>query len=273
MEGETGFMSRKISAWILIVLSGLFLVLSLTGMVAAWVYNTPLTDRVLSELNAIDDELSAAQSTLKSTHAELERALRLVDTAQSAVENLAQQSTDAENLFEGIQKSLDDELLPELRTTRERLETAREALENLQSILTSISSFLPIADLSAPDQILTDLISSARSLDSEIANVEDVAEQASIFVSDTSYLLGGDLTETRESLQSFLGAVEKYQAKIAAWRSQVADLIEQTPGWIDKASVSITIFLLWFGLSQFGLLLHGLSILRGENPLDILRRR
>ena len=41
--------------------------------------------------------------------------------------------------------------------------------------------------------------------------------------------------------------------------------------WIDRASLSLTFFLLWFGLSQFGLLLHGLNLRRGQNPLAVLR--
>jgi hypothetical protein len=115
------------------------------------------------------------------------------------------------------------------------------------------------------------LIASADSLDTEIANVEVVIKQASTFVSDTSYLLGGDLTQTRNSLESFLVAIEEYEQKVISWRKQVTDVIAALPTWIDRASISLTIFLLWFGLSQFGLLLHGLSIRRGHDPLHVLR--
>jgi hypothetical protein len=144
-------------------------------------------------------------------------------------------------------------------------------LENLRGLLQTISS-LPFIGIDIPDQIITDLIDSANTIDSEIANAEQVAKQASTFVNDTSYLLGGDLTETRDSLQSFLTAVEQYQTKVKDWRAQLADMIDSIPGWIDNASISLTIFLFWFGLSQFGLLLHGRMILRGQNPLDALRR-
>ena len=263
-------MARKILAWTLIVLSSIFLLVSMVGIVAAWVYNEPLTRETTSRLKEIDDELAQAEVTLESTHAELERALRLVDAAQTALEQLAEQSTSAENLLDGIQSSLDDKLLPELKKTRERLGTARNALEGLRNLLQSISS-LPFIGIEIPDQILTDLISSADTLDIEIANAEDVAKRASTFVSDTSYLLGGDLTETRDSLQTFLAAVEEYQGKVAGWRTQLVDLIDAFPIWIDRASISLTLFLLWFGLSQFGLLLHGRLILRGQNPLDVLR--
>jgi len=263
-------MMRKILAWTLIVLSAIFLLASVAGIGAAWYYNGPLTQEATSQLTAVDNELAQAEITLESTHAELERALGFVDAAQTALEKLAEQSTSAENLFDGIQSSLDDKLLPELKITRGRLNAARTTLESLRGVLKTLGTF-SIIDISAPDQILTDLITSTATLDGEIANAEEIAKQASAFVNDTSYLLGGDLTETRDSLQNFITAVEEYQVKVKEWRIQIADLIASLPKWIDNASISLTIFLFWFGLSQFGLLLHGRMILRGDNPLDALR--
>lgn len=263
-------MGRKIFAYTLIVLSSILLLASIIGIGAAWFYNEPVTRDAISQLEQIDSELELAQTTLDSTYTELERALRLVDTAQTALEKLAEQSESAESLLDGIQSSLDDKLLPELKTTRERINTARTALENLRGLLQAISS-IPFIGIEIPDQIVTDLIASADTIDAEIANAEDIARQASTFVSDTSYLLGGDLTETRDSLQTFLTAVEEYQTKVGDWRTQIADLIERIPKWLDRTSISLTVFLLWFGLSQFGLLLHGRMILRGQNPLDLLK--
>jgi len=245
--------------------------LSIVGIGAAWFYNEPLTIESTSQLQEVDNELALAESTLDSTHAELERALRLVETAQTALEKLAEQSESAESLLDGIQSSLDDKLLPELKTTRERITAARTALEDLRGLLQAISS-IPFIGIDIPDQIVTDLIASADAIDAEIANAEDVAKQASTFVSDTSYLLGGDLTETRDSLQTFIAAVEEYQTKVADWRAQIADLAESLPTWIDRTSIGLTIFLFWFGLSQFGLLLHGRMILHGQNPLDVLKK-
>lgn len=266
-------MILKFFSWMLIVLSTIFLLLSAIGIGAAWIYNEPLTRQTTSQLKEIDDDLSQAQVTLVSTQTELERALRIVDGTEEALEKLSQQSTDAKSLLEKIQSSVDDQLLPELKTTRERIGAARATLEGLLSALEGVSSFIPSLGLSGPDQMLTDLIDSAKSLDSEIANVADLAQQASTFVSDTSFLLGGDLTETRASLQNFLAAAEEYQQKITAWRAQIADLNKALPKWIDRASIGLTIFLLWFGFSQFGLLLHGLNIRRGNDPLEVLRRK
>jgi F0F1-type ATP synthase membrane subunit b/b' len=265
-------MARKILAWILIILGSLFLILSIAGIFAIWIYNEPLTQRVTAQLSDIDNQLAQAQTTLQSSEQELARALRFVDASEAALEKLTQQTSSAASLFDNIQGTLDDRLLPELKTTRTRIDSARTSLECLQSVLKGVSNFIPGLDLSAPGKVVSDLIASTKSLDTEIANVESMAQQASTFVSDTSFLLGGDLSGTRESLKNFLTAIQEYENKVADWRQQAADLKTNAPIWIDQASIALTIFLLWFGISQFGILLHGLNIVRGADPFLGLKR-
>ena len=43
----------------------------------------------------------------------------------------------------------------------------------------------------------------------------------------------------------------------------MAILLGSLPGWIDSAAIILTVFLLWFGFSQIGLFLHGLTAWRG----------
>ena len=266
-------MARKIFSGILISLSVLLLVLSLIAIGAAWVYNEPLTREALSRLEEIDAEIIQAQAALQSSAQELERALRIVDATETALQKLAQQSNSAENMLGNIQNTLDEKVLPELKETRGRIGTARSALQSLESLLSGVSSFAPNVDLSIPDNILKDLIASTNSLDEEIASMEILVQQASTFVSDTSYLLGGDMNETRESLQNLLASVKTYEKKVTAAHEQLVDVVQQTPTWIDRASIGLTIFLLWFALSQFGLFLHGLNLRAGGDPLMVLRRR
>ena len=264
-------MARKIFAGTLLALSSILLAFSVIGIAAIWIYNEQLTRKATDTLVEVDLELAQAQATLQSSEKELERALRIVDSTEKALEKLNEQSGSAGNIFDSIQGTIDDKLIPELKTTRERIDAARGTLENLQSVLKGITSFVPFVDLKAPDKILADLVISATSLDSDIAEMEVVAQQASTFVSDTSYLLGGDLTETKESLQTFLSSIQDYEKKVTRWREQATELNEGAPRWIDQASIALTIFLLWFALSQFGLILHVLSIQYGDNPLWLLR--
>jgi len=112
------------------------------------------------------------------------------------------------------------------------------------------------------DELLVNLIASAGSLDVQIAQVENLVKKASTFMGDASYLMGGDFTETKNNLQNFLVVVQEYDQKLGGWRAQLAMLIRSLPGWIETASIGLTIFQLWFAFSQFNLILSGLSLWR-----------
>src|SRR5512139_2098394 len=99
-------MARKILAWILIILGSLFLITSVAGIAAVWIYNEPVTGRVTAQLSDIDSQLAQAEATLKSSEQELARALRILDASQAALEKLTQKTNNAASLFDNIQSTL-----------------------------------------------------------------------------------------------------------------------------------------------------------------------
>jgi chromosome segregation ATPase len=248
------------------------LVASLVGVGAVWYYNTPLTQEITTRLQEIDGELSLAQSALTDAQSELERALRIVTAAETALEALSQQTAQAQDILGGVKGTIDDKLLPGLKTSREKVDQVKGMVESLRGTLETINN-LPLVELDIPgDELLANIITAADSLDAEIANVEDIAKQASTFVGDTSYLMGGDLSETKTSMTNLLAVIEEYNEKITGWQEQIAVWEQSLPGWIDKASISLTIFLLWFAFSQAGLFLIGLTAWKGGDPFAVLRK-
>lgn len=266
-------MGRKIFAGTLIGLSSVFLVLSMVGIFMVWIYNEPLTRESTGRLKEIDTQLAQIQGDLQNAKLEVERALRIIESAEKALESLTQQTTGAKQLLENLNDTLDDNLIPGLETTREKIDGVRKTVGDLRTALEQINT-LPFVDLNLPgDELLAGIISDIDSLDAEIVSVQDLAQRASTFISDNSYLLGGDFNETIQHLEELLKVLDVYDLKVTDWRLQVKSLIESIPGWVDRASIILTIFLLWFGFSQLSLFLHGLSITRGEDPLAILRTK
>lgn len=263
-------MARKIFSSTLIVLGSTFLILSILGIVLAWVYNGPLTSKTLDKLEQVDGELEQVEVTLQTSKKELERTLRIVNTTEEALKKFT--LNDPQGFFEDVQTTLDDGLVTELETASSRLTSARDTLENLRVTLFGLS-LVPFLQVNVSDQVLTDLIDSADALQTRITDVSDLAKHASVFLDDASFLLSGDFTETRDSLGYFLEEISIYQQKVTEWRKKVADLTESIPVWIDNASLSLTLGLFWFAFSQFGLILHGLGMKRGLDPLNVLRRR
>ena len=109
-------MARKILTYTLIGLSSLFLILSLVGIILAWAYNTPLTNNATAQLESVDSQLSQIQTDLTNAKAEVERALRIIQSAEDALVSLTQQTADANQILEQVNDSLDEQLIPGLES-------------------------------------------------------------------------------------------------------------------------------------------------------------
>ena len=265
-------MARKIFSGTLLALGSLLLVLSIVGIGSVWIYRQPLTENTTARLQAIDDDLAQAQTAFQSARLELERTMRLVESAEASMEALEDEFAQVKTLFDDTTGILDDQLLPGLLSSRAKIDQAKTTLQGMRDALAEINS-LPFLDLNLPgDKLLGDLIDSADSLDGQIVRVEDLVKNASTFVSDASYLMGSDFSETKTNLQDFLTIVTEYDQKLIDWRTQVAGLLGSLPGWITGASIGLTFFLIWFGFSQVSLILHGLSLWQGGDPLIVLRK-
>ena len=265
-------MKRKILAGVLVGLSSIILLASLVGMVLAWVYNEPLTLEATTRLSEAETQLTQIQTDLRKAKEEVERALRIIQSAEDALSELTQQAGDAKELLEQVNKTLDNDLIPGLEDTRTKLTDVRAILEDLRKALKQLNS-LPFVNFEVPgDDVIANIINGVDSLDTEIVDVQDLAKRASTFISDTSYLIGGDFQTTKQNLQDLLVVLKGYDEKLTGWLDQVRMLKESAPKWIDNASLSLTVVLLWFAFSQLGLILHGLSIWYGENPWDVLKK-
>lgn len=263
-------MARKIFAGTLLGLSSILLGLSLAGIIMVWTYKQPLIQASIARLQSADSELAQVQTALQNARMELDRTLRIVESTEATMTGLKSQLTQAKALFGVVNGTLDKQLIPGLKASRDRVNQAKSSLQALRTSLEQLNS-LSFFGLTLPgDALLGDLIASTTSLDTEIARVEELVQKASTFASDSAYLLGADFTETKQNLQNFLKVVNEYDQKIGGWRAQLAGLINALPGWVNAVSIGLTIFLVWFCFSQFGNFLHGVNIWRGGNPLDVL---
>ncbi len=265
-------MARKIFSGTLIVLSSILLVLSLVGIGAVWYYNEPLTLEMTARLVTVDDELDLTQTALHGARDEMERALRFIDSAEESLETLSKQSAQAKEFLDAVTGLLDETISPSLAVSKKKIGETQKTLDELRKSIELINR-IPFVNLEVPDdEILSFFIEITDTLESEVDRVGEMAAQASSFLNDSSYLLGGDLQETRENIQNLMVVVEEYISRIDDWRDQLATVKKDLPSWIDRASIILTVFLLWFAFSQFGLLLHGLNSWHGEDPLKALRK-
>ena len=265
-------MARKIISGIWLVLCGSLFVLSLIGIITVWRYKQPLTDASSARLDELDTELGRAQTALQNAQVELERALRFVDSAEEALENFSEQAAVAREFLDTVTEVLDETIKPSLTTSRDKIDEAQQTMDDLRASIEALNR-IPFVNLTVPDDgILNSFVGIIDSLEGEVVRVDEIADQASTFMNDTSYLMGGDLSETRDNIQDMQAVIGDYEVRIGVWREQVATLQADLPGWIHRTAIWLTVFLVWFALSQVGLILHGLEAYRGGNPFEVLRR-
>lgn len=258
-------MKRKVLSGTLIILSSILLISSLVGVGATWHYNTPLTDETLAKLTETDKELQQAQTALQNAQDELKRALRIVESAEASLANLNEQKAQAVEFLDTVTGLLDNTISPSLETSKEKLAEVQETLDDLSASIEMLNK-IPFVDIELPDTGSLDFfVEVTEDIEKEIDNVGEMAEEASTFLNDTSYSLGGDLKETKENVQNLMEVVDEYEKKISSWREKIATLIEKFPRWLDHLSALLAIFLLWFAFSQCSLILHGLELWRSKN--------
>ena len=265
-------MVRKILTGLWLVLCGALFVLSFIGIGTIWKYKEPLTTAITARLTEVDAGLSLAQTALQNAQSELKRALRFVDSAEDALNQFSEQMAVAKEFLDTVTEVLDDTIKPSLATSKENLDEAQQTMNDLRASIQALNR-IPFVNLTVPDdELLGSFTEIIDSLEGEVTRVEALADQASTFMNDSSYLMGGDLNETRDNILALQTVVTDYEAKIGTWRDQLATLKANFPGWIQRTAIILTVFLLWFALSQFGLILHGLAVWRSENPLAVLQR-
>ena len=258
-------MTRKILSGTLIILSFLLLCLSIFGIGAAWYYNEPFTNESMARLAEIDDELEQAQNALVDAQGELTRALRIVESAEESLEVFSEQRVEAIEFLDAVTGLLDDTITPGLKTSKEKLAEVEESLNDLYKTV-EILNKIPLVNIEMPDKESLKFFSDLTdNFEKEIDDISGKATEAATFLSDSSYFLGGDLQETKESIDNLMAVVGEYERKIGKWREDIATLTEKLPRWLDHLSVFLAVFLLWFAFSQVGLLLHGLASWRGED--------
>ncbi|MEI7847947.1 MAG: hypothetical protein WCK35_19255 [Chloroflexota bacterium] len=257
-------MIRKLIAGILIVISILILGLSIAGISLIWMFKEPLTQTSSVQLKKLDLQLGQVQTTLQNADLELERTLRIVIDAEKSMLTLKTEFINAKAVFGEMNGTMDTKLIPDLKNIRANIAQAKNTLQELLATLNQINA-LPFTNIKLPgDKLLTDLINSTDSLDFQIIQVEELGKKASTFAGDASYLMGFDFSETKRNLNEFLTAIHEYDQKLTAGRSQLTWLTQSLPGWIKTVSIGTILFLVWFGISQFGLIIHGLAFWHGN---------
>jgi chromosome segregation ATPase len=271
IEDKNKFTTIRIAGLILVILSCIFFALSLVSLIGIWVYNGPLTERALNTIETTSTDLAGAAEAIESSKAELISAEAQLELLQAILETLGVNAAEDLNRLADIVSRVEDTLSPVLNSLSSGIKTLRESLLTIRDTLERLNE-LPLVNIQIPGiEAIEEGADQLGSLQTQIEEGGGKIEQLSQTTQDTVDSLSTGFAELETSINTLLGTLNEYEQKIEAAQEQLFYLETNLPTWIDTASIILTIFLVWLGISQVGVFILGWSFYKEQDLLASLR--
>ena len=265
MEPDRKNKIKPIIGLALLILSVIFFLVSLGGLIGIWVYNQPLTERAVTLIETTSQDLEGAAAAIELSKAELISARAQLDLLQAILETLGINAEEDLNRLADIVGRVEDTLSPVLDSVAGGISTLRESLLTIKDTLERINE-LPLVNIQIPgiDEIEQGA-EQLQNLQNQIEEGGGKIEQLSQTTQDTVDSLSTGFAKLEESIASLLVTLDEYAEKIESTQEQLTYLETNLPTWIDMTSVVLTILLVWLGISQVGLFILGWSYYKRQD--------
>jgi hypothetical protein len=96
-------------------------------------------------------------------------------------------------------------------------------------------------------------------------------EQLSQTTQNTVDSLSTGFAELETSIEILLEILNVYEEKIESTQEQLLYLESNLPTWIDLASITLTVILVWLGISQVGVFILAWSLFKEQDLIAGIR--
>jgi uncharacterized phage infection (PIP) family protein YhgE len=249
----------------LLVLSVVFFLISLGGLIGVWVYNQTLTERALTLVETTSQDLEGAAAAIELSKAELISAQAQIDLLQAILETLGLNAAEDLNRLADIVGKVEDTLTPVLDRVAGGIGVLRDSLLSIKDTLERLNE-LPLVNIQVPG--IEEIEQGAEQLGNLQTQIEEGGgkiEQLSQTTKNTIDSLTTGFSALESSIGILLETLDTYAEKIETTQAQLAYLDENLARWIDWISAALTVILVWLGISQVGLFILGWGFYKGQD--------
>lgn len=259
--------TRRAISLTLIVLSAIFLLVSLGGIILTWRYHQRLNGDLRGRLETIEADLRSAQGDLQTVKTELDAVQEQIDALQAALQTLGIDGAASLEAVAGLVARLEGTLTPFVTAVAERVEGLRDAVTNLKETIERLNE-LPLVNLNIPGvEQLEAAADNLEELQSDIVEGRDQITQVSQITQDTIDSLTTGFADLEKSVQTLSAALGGYDTKITSYLVELDDLQTNLPRWASTAAISLTVIFVWLGFSQAAVFVLAWSFYQGEDLL------
>ena len=247
---------KQILFYAAIAISGIFLLISLLGIIGGWVINTPTTEAALAVLTSFDDALQRMEEASINANAALAELSTGLENADQKIQEAGEELADTNLLLEVISRITDQEIQPNMTQTRDNIRSIYDTVLAIEQAIATINA-IPFIDIEIPGE-------------EEISSIRTGMEEMAVAVTDLREEVQQRREDRAENLVEIFSApvnrlnsrVEELQSRLSEIEARLATAIERTnflkdriPLWIDIVSILNTLVFGWFMFSQGAVIL------------------
>ncbi|WP_299026845.1 hypothetical protein [uncultured Thermanaerothrix sp.] len=265
--------SRRATGLMLVSTAILGVLISLVGVTGVWWMRPPLTRALTSSVGLAIGALETTSQGLTVVAQSLDLADNSVARLEEAFTTLVTSLGDTVKMLDAL-VALSGRGLPitvqAAQTSLRAAQVSAQVLESMLAAVTSIPFFPgpPYKPETPLHQALGEVATSLDGLNASFATMETSLEQTGSNlgrIETEIQRMQEDIQHIRESLQDARAVVGQYQETTARLLERLRWLEANLPRLTTLAAIGFTIFLVWLGFNQVGILLQGVELLRASS--------
>jgi methyl-accepting chemotaxis protein len=256
--------------WIFVVFAVIGIVFSIIGLVEVWRVKPVLSQSVSDNLALLDQTLTTTGDGLNLIGQMVQTITTDVGSLHTTTQSLAQAIHATNPMLDSL-STLSGQTLPDtISATQASLASAQGSallIDNVLGTLTSIP-FLPVTQYKPEVPLHTSLAQISTSLDEIPPSL--VTIHTSLVAGKTNLgqveveltKISGTFQEISDNLDSAQKVVDQYKQILNQFKARIEAAQRAAPGWITGIAWGATLLLIWLLISQLGLYMQGMDLLR-----------
>ena len=240
----------RIFAGLTLFLCAIVLLISLAGIVGAWVAGRALTDASLALLDGIDRTAETAHQAIVRVNTGLAEVNGEVSSLEAVTTQLSQNVNDQGLVLTLLPQGREDALSAKVQQFVEEFNNVREVIVGAIDLYRALDA-LPFVDLPKPDServqtvanLASEIASTVKDLNARITEVRSNAAGAIAKVTDA-------LGNTKDRLAKIATELNTLDAQLLAVQARAAQLRQTIPVAITVAMIVLTLFMAWVAYTQ-----------------------
>ena len=256
----------------IILLASAMMILCLAGIVGIWLVKCRVDAMGNCIFKAADNSLNFMDEKLDRIEIAFKNGNRRIGLISNAVNHLPEKGAEIKTETISLLKSLDEEVFEPLKTAETWIDSTQAVAVGVgkvsEAVVTSEyaathkdSMGVEMAErLQSCSESLVEILTTLQEVRQGLIDIRDDAASARRIAAR----IVARLAQIDTRMANLCKRIEKVHAGIIEMKGAVSDLRDRFQWWTMLGAVLLNLLLVWFAVSQIGMILHGLPLFRGR---------